>query len=168
MQKALLECQKPALRATVARERGEPHLPVESRHMRGREPRSAVEVGLHDPLAGGQLGRGEEAGAAVGHGQQRLTVDAADKTEAEQVGVALAKEPVNVDVVTDRLSRAGQTAVEGHDGRALRQSYAVEATPKLMVIDANGMLRGSWVGWGEETRGAVLRELRESGATLKK
>ncbi len=46
------------------------------------------------------------------------------------------------------------------DGRALRQSYAVEATPKLMVIDADGMLRGSWVGWGEETREAVLKELR--------
>ena len=47
------------------------------------------------------------------------------------------------------------------DGRGLRQSYAVEATPKMMVIDADGVLRGSWVGWGEETRDAVLRELRE-------
>ena len=44
------------------------------------------------------------------------------------------------------------------DGRGLRQSYAVEGTPKLMVIDADGMLRGAWVGWGEETREAVLKE----------
>jgi peroxiredoxin len=47
------------------------------------------------------------------------------------------------------------------DGRGLRQSYAVEGTPKLMVIDADGMLRGSWVGWGEETREAVLKEVRQ-------
>jgi hypothetical protein len=50
-----------------------------------------------------------------------------------------------------------------YDGRGLRQVFAVEATPKLMVIDADGLLRGAWVGWGEETRGAVLRELRECG-----
>jgi len=50
-----------------------------------------------------------------------------------------------------------------YDGRGIRQSYAVEATPKLMVVDADGILRGAWVGWGEETRGAVLRELRECG-----
>ena len=47
------------------------------------------------------------------------------------------------------------------DGRGLRQSYSVEGTPKLMVVDGDGMLRGSWVGWGEETREAVLKELRQ-------
>jgi hypothetical protein len=47
------------------------------------------------------------------------------------------------------------------DGRGLRQSYAVEATPKLMLIDTDGVLRGSWVGWGGETRDGVLRELQQ-------
>jgi hypothetical protein len=55
-----------------------------------------------------------------------------------------------------------------YDGRGLRQSYAVEATPKVVFIDADGVLRGAWVGWGEETRDAVLRELqpwqKKSGA----
>jgi peroxiredoxin len=45
-------------------------------------------------------------------------------------------------------------------GKGLRQSYAVEATPKLVVIDAQGVVRGSYVGWGPETQGAVNDELR--------
>jgi len=47
------------------------------------------------------------------------------------------------------------------DGRGLRQTYAVEATPKLVVVDADGVLRGSWVGWGAETHDAVLKELQQ-------
>jgi hypothetical protein len=46
------------------------------------------------------------------------------------------------------------------DGRGLRQSYSVKATPRLAVIDADGYLRGTWDGWGEETREGVLAELR--------
>jgi hypothetical protein len=46
-------------------------------------------------------------------------------------------------------------------GKGLRQSYAVEATPKLVVIDAQGVVRGSYVGWGPETQGAVTAELRD-------
>jgi peroxiredoxin len=46
------------------------------------------------------------------------------------------------------------------DGRGLRQSYGVKATPRLVVIDADGIFRGSWDGWGEEIRDGVLQELR--------
>ncbi len=46
------------------------------------------------------------------------------------------------------------------DGRGLRQSYGVKATPRLMVIDADGILRGAWDGWGEEAREGALQELR--------
>ncbi len=46
------------------------------------------------------------------------------------------------------------------DGSGLRQSYAVEATPKLMVLDADGVVRGGYVGWGRETRAGVLEEVR--------
>jgi len=55
-----------------------------------------------------------------------------------------------------------------YDGRGLRQSYEVKATPKLMVIDSAGVLRGAWDGWGEETRDAVFTELRRCGAPLKR
>ena len=45
-------------------------------------------------------------------------------------------------------------------GKGLRQSYAVEATPKLMVLDANGVVRGSYDGWGPETSTSVTAELK--------
>jgi peroxiredoxin len=46
------------------------------------------------------------------------------------------------------------------DGTGLRQSYDVGATPKLMVLDADGFVRGAWVGWGGETRPLVLQEIK--------
>ncbi len=45
-------------------------------------------------------------------------------------------------------------------GKGLRQSYAVDATPKLFVLDADGVVRGSYVGWGPETSATVSEELR--------
>ncbi len=45
------------------------------------------------------------------------------------------------------------------DGSGLHNSYGVEGTPKLMVLDGNGVLRGDYVGWGSETAGEVLSEL---------
>jgi peroxiredoxin len=46
------------------------------------------------------------------------------------------------------------------NGSALRTSYAVEATPKVVVLDAAGVVRGEHLGWGRETPGAVLEELK--------
>jgi peroxiredoxin len=45
-------------------------------------------------------------------------------------------------------------------GGGVRISYAVEATPKMVLVDAGGTVRGSFVGWGHETAGEVLSELR--------
>jgi peroxiredoxin len=45
-------------------------------------------------------------------------------------------------------------------GKGLKQAYAVEATPKLVVVDGSGIIRGSYVGWGPETPDAVRDELR--------
>jgi len=45
-------------------------------------------------------------------------------------------------------------------GKGLRASYAVEATPKLVVLDADGIVRGSYDGWGPETPGAVTADLK--------
>ena len=91
-------------------------------------------------------------------------ISAASRGEVGVVGLAM-----SADAEAVRKHRAElKLTMPVYDGRGLRQGYAVEATPKLMVIDADGVLRGSWLGWGEETRGAVLKELRECGATLKK
>jgi hypothetical protein len=46
------------------------------------------------------------------------------------------------------------------DGTGLRQSYDVEATPKVLVIDASGVVRGVYTGWGHEVPKTVLDELR--------
>jgi hypothetical protein len=42
----------------------------------------------------------------------------------------------------------------------VRKSYAVEATPTIVVIDANGIVRGTYVGWGYQTEGEIMLELR--------
>src|SRR5262249_13953234 len=46
------------------------------------------------------------------------------------------------------------------DGSGLRVAYEVEATPKMVILDAAGLVRGHYLGWGRETPGEVLEELR--------
>ena len=46
-------------------------------------------------------------------------------------------------------------------GGGLRHSYAVEATPKVLVLDAEGVVRGAWLGWGRDTAAEVMAELRK-------
>jgi peroxiredoxin len=48
------------------------------------------------------------------------------------------------------------------DGTGLRQSYEVEATPKVVVLDAAGVVCGSQLGWGQETTAAVLGDLKRA------
>ena len=45
-------------------------------------------------------------------------------------------------------------------GGGMRISYDVETTPKMVLIDAAGVVRGSYVGWGRETAIEVLTDLR--------
>ena len=45
--------------------------------------------------------------------------------------------------------------------RALRRaSYAVESTPKLVLLDGVGIVRGSYLGWGRQTPQEVQEELK--------
>ncbi len=46
------------------------------------------------------------------------------------------------------------------NGTGLRRSYAVEATPKMVLLDAAGVVRGSYVGWGNEIPLEVVEELK--------
>jgi peroxiredoxin len=48
------------------------------------------------------------------------------------------------------------------DGTGLRQTYEIEATPKLLLLDAQGVVRCSQLGWGQETPSAVFGELRRA------
>jgi peroxiredoxin len=48
------------------------------------------------------------------------------------------------------------------NGVALRKSYDVEATPKLIVLDAEGVVRAAYDGWGEETAAGVKADLKKA------
>src|SRR5262249_46092981 len=45
-------------------------------------------------------------------------------------------------------------------GGGIRISYGVETTPKLVLIDSAGIVRGMYMGWGAETAREVLTDLR--------
>lgn len=47
------------------------------------------------------------------------------------------------------------------NGGGLRTAYVVESTPKIVLIDAAGIVRGDYLGWGKETPNEVLEELRK-------
>jgi peroxiredoxin len=45
-------------------------------------------------------------------------------------------------------------------GTGLRIAYNVEATPKLVLLDGEEIVRGQWTGWGPQTPREVLDELK--------
>jgi hypothetical protein len=47
------------------------------------------------------------------------------------------------------------------NGSGLRVTYRLESTPKLVLIDGRGVVRGSYLGWGSETARDVTLELRK-------
>ena len=47
------------------------------------------------------------------------------------------------------------------NGQGLRVSYNVEATPQLVVLDAEGLVRSIHVGWGGETADEVTAALKK-------
>jgi peroxiredoxin len=50
-------------------------------------------------------------------------------------------------------------------GQGLRVSYGVDATPKLVLLDSAGIVRGGYVGWGPETPQLVAEELKRCPKT---
>jgi len=45
-------------------------------------------------------------------------------------------------------------------GSGLRLSYDIETTPKMILLDASGIVRGSYLGWGRETPLEIGEELK--------
>lgn len=45
------------------------------------------------------------------------------------------------------------------DGNGMHLTFGVEATPRLVVIDHEGNLRGAYTGWGVQTPGEITEEL---------
>ena len=69
---------------------------------------------------------------------------------------AMAGEPNQI--LKQRLDLRLTYPVLSGDGLAL--TYAVEATPKLLVIDAQGIARASAIGWGPETPTSMAEDLK--------
>jgi peroxiredoxin len=45
-------------------------------------------------------------------------------------------------------------------GQGFHVSYGVEATPRIVVLDPEGIVRGTYTGWGSETRAEVNEVLK--------
>src|SRR5262249_53136289 len=71
-----------------------------------------IELGADDTLASCNLGRSEKARTAVGHRQQRFTVDRALEAKSEKMRLALAEKVIDVYVVANDRTRTGEAAVE--------------------------------------------------------
>jgi peroxiredoxin len=46
-------------------------------------------------------------------------------------------------------------------GKSLRKSYGVDATPRLVVVDREGVVRAAYTGWGPERPAAILADLKK-------
>ncbi|MCI0641147.1 MAG: peroxiredoxin family protein [Gemmataceae bacterium] len=47
-----------------------------------------------------------------------------------------------------------------HDGHGLKLTFGVDATPRLLVIDGDGVLRQAITGWGFHVPGEILGDLK--------
>ncbi|MBI3411611.1 MAG: redoxin domain-containing protein [Planctomycetes bacterium] len=46
-----------------------------------------------------------------------------------------------------------------HDGKGLRFTFGVDATPRLVVLDGEGVIRAAHTGWGFHTPGEISEEI---------
>jgi peroxiredoxin len=53
------------------------------------------------------------------------------------------------------------------NGSGLRISYAVDSTPKMVLLDADGVVREFFTGWGRETPSEVTQALRRLPRRMK-
>jgi peroxiredoxin len=51
-------------------------------------------------------------------------------------------------------------------GRALRLSYDVDATPRFVVVDSEGVVQGAYTGWGPEIAPALGADLKKCLPTI--
>src|SRR5262249_30327111 len=46
------------------------------------------------------------------------------------------------------------------DGQGLRLTFGVDVTPRLVLLDADGVVRGTYTGWGDHVPREILAELQ--------
>jgi peroxiredoxin len=83
---------------------------------------------------------------------------AADK---QQRGVTVVGMAVTDDVAAVKKLHADlRLAFPVLAGKGFHVSYGVDATPRMVLLDAEGIVRGAYTGWGSETPREVTEELR--------
>jgi peroxiredoxin len=85
------------------------------------------------------------------------------KGEVSVVGLAMSEDVERVRRQHDELGLTFPLL----DGTGLRHSYVVETTPKFVVLDGNGVVRGSYLGWGQEAPLAVVTDIKRCLAPQK-
>lgn len=88
----------------------------------------------------------------------RFTQNLAD-TQGDKVSVAALSLSDDVDLLRKQQTELGLT-FPILAGKGMRQSFAIEATPRLLVLDGAGYVRATYEGWGPETSGGITTELK--------
>lgn len=83
-------------------------------------------------------------------------IQAVHGKQVSVVGLSVSDDPRQVIQQRDQL----RLDFPIYSGGGMRISYGVETTPKMVVIDPTGVVRGAYLGWGRETASEVLTELR--------
>ena len=161
-------------RRVEAAQRGEtpPALTIEVKH----EPPPVASIGAPAPdfLAPDLLNTGSfRLRQVIGKPTLLVFYNPASPTASRVLGYAQGLSdslPKDLSVVTLSVSGDAEAARKQRtdlkvtlpllDGSGLHTSYAVDGTPKLMLLDAGGVLRGEYVGWGRETEAEVQQDLR--------
>jgi peroxiredoxin len=97
-----------------------------------------------------------------GGGTARLALQYAEYwaeqyTSAAVVGFSINDDAATVKSVQQELHLTFPTL----PGKALIHSYEVSATPRFVLLDAEGVVRGKYLGWGPETAPALEAELKK-------
>lgn len=78
-------------------------------------------------------------------------------TQVKVLGMSVMEDPALV----QKMMEAGNFKFTVLNGSGLRTSYNLEATPKIVLLDSQGTVRLSCLGWGEETQQEIVREVRK-------
>jgi cytochrome oxidase Cu insertion factor (SCO1/SenC/PrrC family) len=72
------------------------------------------------------------------------------------VGLAVTGDTAAVQKVQDDLKLTFPSLA----GKSLLRSYEVDATPRFVLVDGEGIVRGAYTGWGPEIPAAVTEDLK--------
>ncbi|NBR05931.1 MAG: hypothetical protein EBT92_09180 [Planctomycetes bacterium] len=64
--------------------------------------------------------------------------------------------------IVKKQAEASKINFDVLNGSGLRSSYGLESTPKIVLLDAKGIVRLNCLGWGQETQSEINSELKRN------